>query len=178
MSAAGVARETGSTPGSSSPPQRGSIRFRLVFSRWIIPSPSQRWFADVVIGQRPYSDREAGHASFHFIEFTGGDDILIALRQHRSDFFLGPPNPVTGHGMARKQPDDKVTILLLVDGDSLKKVDESQWIIAGSVLIFQSEQIGFTLFVASELEKRHRHGDVSNLVNDDPCRSADGCQGQ
>src|SRR6476659_607624 len=151
---------------TSSPPQCWPVWICRAIWIWFgFPAPAQCRLAEIQVSQRFDSDCGAGHPSFYLIEFIGGDNVLFARREHGPDFFLGPADPLRGHRMAGKQPGNKVAVLLLVDRNPFKEVDEGKRIIAGSVLIFQPQQVCFALLVSPELEKGHGHGDVGNLMD-------------
>src|SRR4051794_4179990 len=82
---------------------------------------------------------ETNQASLHLVKAAGADDVVVT-RGQRIKLILGSSHAVIVHRMRGECARDESRLLLFKRIELLKEVDEGDGIVAGGVLIFDSEE--------------------------------------
>ncbi len=99
------------------------------------------------------------------VELGGGDDVFVARRKDRGDFFLRSFDAIGRRRMGGENLRDRAGLLLFIGSDFFEEGDEGVRIVAGLVHVLQAEVIGFAFINARELQEGHRDRELHALID-------------
>src|SRR5882757_9092742 len=108
---------------------------------------------------------DARQAGLDVVELRGGHDILRTRRQFGGNLLLRRLNAIRGLRVARESFGNHVRLGFLQVLQLFKDGDESLGIVAGTVHVLHTEEVGLRFKTARELQEGQRNSYLRRLVN-------------